>query len=202
MSTVKKEGTALIIIDMQNMMLDEKGLGAGFGVWKHAKETKTVGNTKKVIEKARNAGIPVIYIQTLVRPQVLPDVGFWKIFKQIDFTKMSAAEIEFQVGIAKELAPHPEDFIVTKYNTMDAFHNTDLEQILKGLKRDTLIFTGVATNLCVETTVRSASNRGYNAVVLSDCVASISEEVQAFPINAIFPMLGEVTTVDKLEIVS
>jgi ureidoacrylate peracid hydrolase len=85
---------------------------------------------------------------------------------------------------------------------MDAFHNTDLEAILKGLKCDTLIITGIATNFCVETTVRSAMNRGYNVVVLSDCVATVSEEAQAFPITVIFPMLGEVTTVDKFEIAS
>jgi nicotinamidase-related amidase len=98
------------------------------------------------------------------------------------------------------LAPHPEEYIVTNYNTMDGFHNTDLEQILKALKCDTLIFAGVATNLCLETTVRSAFNRGYNIIVLRDCVATINEEFQKFPINVIFPMLGEVTTAEKLEI--
>ncbi|TFH44604.1 MAG: isochorismatase family protein [ANME-2 cluster archaeon] len=56
--------------------------------------------------------------------------------------------------IVKELSPHPEDYIVT--HTMDGFHNSDLEEILKGLKCNTLIFTGVVTNLCVGNTVRSA----------------------------------------------
>jgi len=100
----------------------------------------------------------------------------------------------------KELAPHPEDYIVTKYNTMDGFHNTDLEQILKVLKCDTLIFAGVVTNFCLETTVRSAFNRGYNTIVLSDCVATMNEEFQEFAIKVIFPMLGEVTTADELEV--
>jgi ureidoacrylate peracid hydrolase len=68
------------------------------------------------------------------------------------------------------------------------------------LRCDTLIFTGVATNFCVETTIRSALNRGYNIVVLSDCVATISEDAQNFAINVIFPMLGEVIMVEKLEL--
>ena len=195
---IKREGTAFTVIDMQNFMLEEKGAAAFFGVWKQVKEKDTVKNLQKAIWKARNSGIPIIYVQTFVRPQVLPEVGIWKNFKQIDLSKTSPWELE----IAEEIKPRPEDFIVTKYNTMDAFHNTDLEAILKGLKCDTLIITGIATNFCVETTVRSAMNRGYNVVVLSDCVATVSEEAQAFPITVIFPMLGEVTTVDKFEIAS
>lgn len=181
-------------------MLDEKGLVADWGVWKRAKETKMVENTKKAIGKARRARIPIIYSRMDIRPQVLPSIGFWKHIKEIDFTKISPGESEFQLGIVKELAPHPEDYIVTKYNTMDGFHNTDLEQILKGLKCDTLIFAGVVTNFCLETTVRSAFNRGYNTIVLSDCVATMNEEFQEFAIKVIFPMLGEVTTADELEV--
>lgn len=189
-------------MDAQNFMLDEKGLSAAWGVWKYAKEIGMIENTKKAIEKARGARIPIIYIKLDIRPQVLPAIGFWKEVKEIDFTKISHSEAKFQLEIVKELAPHPVDYIVIKYNTMDGFHNTDLEQILKGLKCDTLIFTGVVTNLCLETTVRSAFNRGYTAIVLSDCVATMNEEFQKFPLNVIFPMLGEVTTVEKLEITS
>ena len=202
MSNMKREGTAFIVGHAQNFMLDEKGLNTAWGVWKYAKETRMIENTKKAIEKAREARVPIIYIKLDIRPQVLPDIGFWKQVKEIDFTKITPSEVEFQFGIVEELAPHPEDYIVTNYNTMDGFHNTDLEQILKALKCDTLIFTGVATNLCLETTVRSAFNRGYNSIVLSDCVATMNEELQKFPINVIFPMLGEVTTAEKLEITS
>lgn len=201
MTSVEREGTASIIVDTQNFILDEKGLMATMGVWKYAKETKMVENSKKAMEKIRRAKIPIIYIKMDIRPQILPAIGFWKEVKKIDFTKITPEENEFQLEIVKELTPHPEDYIVTKYNTMDGFHNTDLEQILKGLKCDTLIFIGVATNLCFEATVRSAFNRGYNSIVLSDCVATMNEELQKFPINVIFPMLGEVTTAEKLEII-
>ena len=76
-------------------MLDEKGLVADRGVWKRAKETKMVENTKKAIEKARRARIPIIYIRMEIRPQVLPAIGFWKHIKEIDFTKISPREGEF-----------------------------------------------------------------------------------------------------------
>ncbi|TFH46978.1 MAG: isochorismatase family protein [ANME-2 cluster archaeon] len=60
----------------------------------------------------------------------------------------------------------------------------------------------LVTNLCVENTVRIAFNREYNSIVLSDCVATMKEQYQKFPIDERFPMLGEVTTVEKLEITS
>jgi nicotinamidase-related amidase len=81
---------------------------------------------------------------------------------------------------------------------MDAFHNTTLEKKLRELQADTLLVTGVATNFCVETTVRSAFNRGYKTVALSDCVATINQESRDLFLNVIYPMLGKVSTVGEL----
>ena len=72
-------------------------------------------NTRKAIDKARKAGVPVIYVQTSIRPRSLPSIGFWKQFKGLDVTKTNPREIEFQAGILDELAPHPEDYLITKY---------------------------------------------------------------------------------------
>ncbi|TFH04160.1 MAG: isochorismatase family protein, partial [Methanosarcina sp.] len=56
---------------------------------------------------------------------------------------------------------------------MHGFFKTDMDQILKGLKRDTLVFAGAITNLWLETTVRGAFDRRYNTIVLSNCTATI-----------------------------
>jgi len=192
---MKKESTVLMVMDMQNDILDENGKAAVFGVGKHARKIKAVENTKKAIEKARKAVVPIVYIQTFFRHELLPDIGLFRSLKESEAFKKGAHGAE----IVGELSPRPQDYIVEKHS-MDAFYNTELEDVLKGLGCDTLIFTGVATNLCVETTVRSASDRGYSIVVLSDCVATISEDAQNFPINVIFPMLGEVVTVENLEL--
>ena len=199
MSKVKKEGTALIVIDLQNFLLDERA--EALGISKYAREIRVIENTQKAIEKARSAGIPIIYVQTILRPEILPDSGMWKMFKGMA-EGISAEEIEPMMEIIKEVVPHPEDYVVRKCNCMNAFYNTDLDTILRGLKCDTLIFTGVMTNFCVETSVRAASDRGYNVLVLSDCVAAMNEESQRFPLTMVFPLLGEVTTVEELEITS
>jgi ureidoacrylate peracid hydrolase len=192
---MKREGTALMVVDMQNDILDENGKAAALGVWKHARKTKAIENTKKAIENARKAGVPIVYIQTFFIHELLPDIGLPRSLKESEAFKRGTHGAE----IVDELSPQPQDYIVEKHS-MNAFYNTELEDILKALRCDTLIFTGVATNFCVETTIRSALNRGYNIVVLSDCVATISEDAQNFAINVIFPMLGEVVTVEKLEL--
>ncbi len=202
MTSVKKEGTALITVDVQNYVLHEDGFGADWGILKHAKEKNMIANTKKAIEKARAAGIPVIHTIMNMRLEVLPDMGLWKTAKHMEFATTKPEKKEFEFGIIEELTPQPEDIVVIKYNTLDAFHDTDLDRILKGLKCDTLLLTGVATNLCFEITFRSAFNRGYKCVVLSDCTAAMNEELQKFPIEVIFPMFGEVCTIDELEIIS
>ncbi len=195
-----RKSTALIIVDAQNFILHERGLSADWGVFKDAQEKNMVKKTLIVMEKARSANIPIIFIRMDLRPQILPDIGFWKQIREIDFTEITPEEADFQMRIIDELTPHPEDIIVTKYHSLNSFHNTDLDQIIRALHCDTLLFTGAVTNLCLESTVRGAFDRGYNSVVLSDCTASMNEEAQRFAINFIFPMLSMVCTSEEIEI--
>ena len=197
MTRVKKQGTALVVIDMQRDFLEERGAGAAVGIWKHARDKQIIKNTKKAIEKARETGCPIVYVQTFFRHELLSDSAFPGAIKEMGLFKRGTPGAE----IIEDLRPQPEDHIVEKHS-MNAFYNTELEDVLKGLKCNTLIFTGIATNFCIETTVRAASDRGYNIVVLSDCIATVNEEAQGFPVNVIFPLLGEVTTAEELEIAS
>lgn len=207
MTEVKKDSTAFIIVDAQNFVLHENGFAAGWGAWKFSQEKRMVEKTARAIEKIRAAKIPVIFVVMDLRPQIfqgmnenLPDIDFWKPIKEMDFTQISREDGEFQGRIIDEFTPHPEDLIVTKYHAMSSFHNTDLDRILRALHCDTLLFGGAITNLCVESTVRSAFDRGYDCVVLSDCVASISEEAQNFAVDTIFPFFVKVCTSEELEI--
>lgn len=207
MTKINGNSTAFIIVDAQNFVLHENGFGAGWGAWKFAQEKDMVKRTAKAIERFRAAKIPVIFVVMELRPQIsqalnnnLPNIDFWKPIKEMDFTQISHEEGEFQGRIIDEFKPHPEDLIVAKHHTMSGFHNTDLDRILMALHCDTLLFGGAVTNLCVEGTVRGAFDRGYNCVVLSDCVASISKEAQNFATDVIFPMLGKVCTSEELEI--
>ncbi len=208
MVKINRDSTAFILVDAQNFVLHEKGTAARWGAWKYARDKGIIESTVRAIERFRAERIPIIYVNMELRPQIskelnanLPDIDFWKPIKELDFTKITREEGEFQGRVIDEFAPHYEDLIVVKHHTMDGFHNTDLDRILRSLNRDSLLFGGAITNLCVEGTVRGAFDRGYHSVVLSDCVASVNDEAQDFAIDFIFPKFGRVCASGELEVV-
>jgi nicotinamidase-related amidase len=79
--------------------------------------------------------------------------------------------------IVPELAPAPGEPVVDKPGK-GAFYATDLDTILHNHQIHSLIVTGVTTEVCVQTTVREANDRGYECLVLSDCVGSYFPEFQ------------------------
>lgn len=194
---IEPEESALLVIDMENDILKEDGKAAAFGVWKTVEESNTIQNTKKVIDKARDENIPIVYIRLAFRPDYV-DLEF----SPAPLWIMAKDEEAFMEGtwgseIVDELKPESEDYMVIK-RRVSAFHDTDLETLLKGLGRKTLVVCGVATNFCVEGTVREAADREFYPVVLEDCTASVSEEAAQFPLEEVFPMLGSVITSEEL----
>jgi ureidoacrylate peracid hydrolase len=194
---IEPKETALLLIDMENDVLHEKGKGASLGVWKFAEEAETIRNTKKMVDTAKKNNIPVIYVRIAFRPDYV-DVGLvqsplWKLIKEGEVFK----EGTWGANIVDELKPEADDYIVTK-RRLDAFYNTELETLLRGLDRRTLIICGIVTNFCVEGTVRGAADRDFNVIVLSDCTASENKEMQEFPMEKVFPMIATVTTSEEL----
>jgi ureidoacrylate peracid hydrolase len=73
--------------------------------------------------------------------------------------------------VIDELAPRPEDYIVEKRRD-SVFQDTEFDLWLKAFRADTIVFAGIDTYICVESTVRDAFNRGYDVILVKDCVAS------------------------------
>ena len=197
MPKINPAEAALLLIDMQNDVLHEKGAASSLGVWKFAREAKTIESTKRAIEFARKNKIPVIYVKLVFRPDYADasSGSFGKVLRETKALKSGTWGAE----IVDELKPEPTDYIVEKKRA-SSFYSTDLEILLKGLKRNALIACGVVTNFCVETTVRDAIDRDFKVIVLKDCIASVSKEAQEFPVKFVFPFLGVVTTSQELSV--
>src|ERR1700758_1560229 len=179
---IKTSKTAVIVVDMQNDFGSKGGMfdRAGLDI---SMIQATVRPTSKVLEAARNAGIPIVYLKMGFRPD-LSDLGTLDSpnrTRHLHFgvgQKMSVpngTEGRFLVrdtwntDIISELKPKTEDRIVYKHR-FSGFYETELHDILKRLGIRYLIITGCTTSVCVESTVRDAMFRDYLCVLLADCM--------------------------------
>ncbi|MGH7835440.1 MAG: isochorismatase family protein [Candidatus Binatia bacterium] len=159
---------ALLVFDMCN---DFVAPGTAFEVPGAA---AIVPNLKKLIAFCRSKNIPVIYTQHLVRED-LSDIGLigeiWPQIPELVRERRGFVKGAEGMEIYEPVKPGPEDVMIEK-RRYSAFAHTDLDIVLKGKKRDTLIVTGVSTNIGPETTVRDAVVRDYKVIFVSDCTAN------------------------------
>ncbi|MDR1486615.1 MAG: cysteine hydrolase, partial [Deltaproteobacteria bacterium] len=144
----------------------------------------------KILQAARRTGCLVVFVVDAHRRKATCDREFLK-------RAPHCYQGEWGSGIIEELSPQPNDEIVFK-RRFSAFFNTDLDVTLKDFERDTLIFMGVATNICVRSTVHDAFFHGYRNVVVKDAVAATSPREQASTLYDIATHFGIVTTADSL----
>ena len=157
---------ALIVIDMQHDFVD---LDAGCY---NVGAEHTVAPTAAAIAAMRQARLPVIWTMEAHRPSGVdgglensPDCTF------APHTVEGTRGIE----IVPELAPGPDDLVVRK-RRYNCFLGTELDLLLKALRVDTLIVSGVSSDVCVHWTVGEAFHRDFHVRVLEDCVAGTSLE--------------------------
>ena len=96
-----------------------------------------------------------------------------------------------------EIGPQPDEVIVTKHR-YGAFESTDLDLVLRSQGIRTVIMTGVATNVCVETTARQAFLRDYYVVFSSDCTATYRQPEHDATLRNIDQFFGEVVTSEQI----
>jgi nicotinamidase-related amidase len=195
--------TALVIIDMQRDFVLQGGFGEKLG-----NDTSlllaAVEPTQRVLTKAREKGIFVVHTREGHRPDLsdCPPAKLTRGGKTFIGTEgpMGRILVRGEQGhdIIHQLYPIKGEPVIDKPGK-GSFHATDLHQILldRGIK--TLVVCGVTLEVCVHTTVREANDRGYECVVLSDCVASYFPEFQRVGLEMIKAqggIFGWVSTAD------
>ncbi|HUA53902.1 MAG TPA: isochorismatase family cysteine hydrolase [Candidatus Sulfotelmatobacter sp.] len=182
--------TALVIIDMQRDFVEPGGFGAALGN-DVSLVRRAIAPLQRLLAAARAAGMMVIHTREGHRPDLA------------DLPPAKKARGRFAVGIGDpgpmgrilirgepghdiipELAPAAGEPVIDKPGK-GAFFATDLHAILRNRGIERLIVTGVTTEVCVSTTVREANDRGYDCLVLGDCVASYFPELHAAALDMI-----------------
>ena len=204
--TIDLDKSALIIIDMQRDFLEPGGFGAALGN-DVSRLQAAVGPCAAVLGAARRHGLLVIHTREGHRPD-LSDAPKHKVERGDPALRIGAKGpmgrilVRGEAGhdIIPALYPVAGEPVIDKPGK-GAFYQTDLELMLHNRSIDTLLICGVTTEVCVNTTVREANDRGFRCVVISDCCASYFpqfHEVGLAMIKAQGGIFGSVTASQSL----
>jgi nicotinamidase-related amidase len=147
----------------------------------------------EAVDAARSAGVPVIYVRVAFRPGYPEIPASNRTFSALAATG-AFDESAPQTQIHPRVAPRPGEVVVMKRRT-SAFAGSDLAEVLRAGRIDTLVLTGIATSGVVLSTLRQAADLDFGLVVLSDAVADADPEVHRVLTAKVFPRQAEVTTV-------
>ena len=187
---LRKDAVALVVIDMQRDFAEEGGFGASLGN-DVSRVTRIVPDVKRLIEGFRAAGLPVIHTMECHRPDLsdLPPAKRNRGAPTLrigDDGPMGRILIAGEPGTAilPELAPVNGEIVIEKPGK-GAFYATPLGDILKDKGIAQLVFAGVTTEVCVQTTMREANDRGYECVLVEEATESYFPEFKAAAIAMI-----------------
>ncbi|HTT74766.1 MAG TPA: cysteine hydrolase [Candidatus Binataceae bacterium] len=181
---------ALVIIDMQRDFLEPGGFGEMLGN-DVSQLRRTIEPNRRLLDTWRRAGLQVIHTREGHRPD-LTDLPPAKKERGRSATcigdpgPMGRILVRGEIGhdIIPELYPLKSEPVIDKPGK-GAFFATDLQAILQHRGITQLVVTGVTTEVCVNTTVREANDRGYDCLVLEDCVGSYFPEFQEMGLKMI-----------------
>ena len=184
--------SAVIVVDVQNDFCSPDGV-LGKAGQPTAAAMEMIPNLQRLLTAARAGGAPVIFIQTIHEAATDSSAWTWRMRGIVGgCCRKNTWGAEFT-----EVAPEPDEPVVIKHR-YSAFINTRLDSVLRTLKVENLIMTGVSTNVCVESTARHGFMLDYNIVFLSDCTAAYSAEEHEGALYNIRNHFGVVGTSDDV----
>ena len=188
---------ALIVIDIQNDFCAPGGTVDREG-GDTSRVREMLPTLQSLIEAARKVGVLVIFVRNAYSTEenwYLSDVWLEQASRRRNgeaLTKWdSCAPGSWQADFYDPIRPLPSEPIVTKHR-YNAFHQTDLDLILRGHGIRTIITSGISSNICVESTARDGFMRDYYVVFPSDATAAYTEQAHAATLRVINSHFGEV----------
>ena len=182
MITAVDKNTALVLIDLQNMILMNPAAAHSFD--------DVLMNTNRLINAFRNKKLSIVLVN--VKPK---DAAWMKSRKEVNMPAMPDDENLFK--ITDKLHKQDSDIYITKH-TWNAFFETSLYDELKKRNITGIVLGGVVTSIGVEGTARAASELGYNISFALDAMTDRSIEAHNHSVKNIFPRIGETGSTDDI----
>ena len=188
--------TALVVVDMQNYFMTAPYLGA----CPIAQEI--VPNVNRLAAAVRKAGGKIVWIQNLAPMESMES---WSANKEMylpDRAKLRWEAMQrdahgFQLWPALDVREGDERVVKRRYSAFIP-GSSNIENVLRDNGIDTLIVTGVATNVCCESTARDAMMLNYRSLLVSDACATLTDSEQAAALGNFYLFFGDVQTTDEV----
>ena len=187
--------TAVVLVEYQNDFTTEGGTlhGAVEGVMK---QNDMLENSQRVVDAARRAGATILHAPITFAPGYGelgdPDKVYGILKGVIDSN--SFVKGTWGAEICDQMAPQEGDIIVEGKRGLDTFATTNIDFILRSRGIETVALSGFLTNCCVESTMRTAYEKGYDVITLTDCTAATSGEEQRVATARDYPMFSQPMT--------
>jgi nicotinamidase-related amidase len=185
--------TAVVLIEFQNDFTTEGGTLHG-AVSAVMDSTGMLENTVDLVAKARAAGAtivhtPISFVAGYGEISAQPYGILAGVVESNSFVKDS-----WGAEIVKDMTPEPGDIVIEGKRGFDAFASTNLDFILRSKGITTIALGGFLTNCCVESTMRTGYEKGYQVYTLTDCLAATSQEEHDNAISKDYPMFSRPVT--------
>ena len=190
------EKTALLLIEYQNDFVSEGGAQHDT-VKAVMADTGMLAHSRFVAEQARARGVTVMHAPISFAegyPEIRADAyGILAGIREAQAFRKGSWGARF----ADAMAPVEGDIVIEGKRGLDCFASTNIDFILRQRGITDLAIAGFLTNCCVESTMRSAYERGFRVVTLTDCTATLSPEEQEAAVSKTFPMFSVPMTHDR-----
>jgi nicotinamidase-related amidase len=188
--SIDPQRTAVVLIEYQNDFTSEGG-ALHEAVRDVMEQTGMLANTRRLTDAARAAGATIVYAPiTFAAGYGELSQHPYGILKGV-IDSVAFVKGEWGAAIVDALAPQEGDVIVEGKRGLDTFATTNLDFILRARGIDTIVLGGFLTNCCVESTMRTAYEHGFEVITLVDCVAATSTEAHENAIQYDFPMFSK-----------
>jgi ureidoacrylate peracid hydrolase len=181
--------TAVVLIEYQNDFTSPGGT-LHDAVKPVMDSSGMLDNTKRLVERARELGATIVHAPitfTSDYRELSPEP--YGILKGVVDSK-SFRKGTWGAEIIDDLKPEPSDIVVEGKRGLDTFASTNLDFILRSRGITTIALGGFLTNCCVESTMRTGYEKGYNVVTLTDCTATLSDDEQRLAVEKNYPMFS------------
>ena len=183
--------TALVVVDMQRDYCCSGGIltRMGFDI---APVQALAPRLADFVGRARKAHVPVIHLKMAILPELRSPA-------LAEHYRRSGLERPLDPSLSEffEVVPRPGDIVIQKYR-YSGFVSTYLERYLRANGVQTLVITGVATNVCVESTARDGFMRDYSVVIPRDMTEGTSPEAKQWSLETLGNFFAEIVASDDL----